>query len=54
MADRVSPKGYSLAQIVLHWTIAVLVVVQLLVNEDIQEAYKDRDDREPFEIETGA
>ncbi|HEV2514205.1 MAG TPA: cytochrome b/b6 domain-containing protein [Devosia sp.] len=54
MADRVAPKGYSLAQIVLHWTIAALVVVQLLVNEDIQDAFKDRTDGEPFEGETGA
>ena len=54
MATRVAPQGYSLLQIVLHWTIAALVIFQLLVNEDIQDAFKDRSDNEPFDGETGA
>lgn len=54
MADRVAPRGYSLAQIVLHWTIAALVVLQLVVNEDVQDAFKDRSDSRPFDGEPGA
>lgn len=36
------PRGYSLIQIVLHWTIAALVIVQLFVNEGMQHAFFDR------------
>ncbi len=54
MAARVAPKGYSVLQIVLHWTIAALVIFQLLVNDDVQDAFKDRSDHEPFEGEIGA
>jgi len=54
MTRRVAPKGYSLLQIVLHWTIAALVIFQLLVNEDVQDAFKDRSDNEPIDGETGA
>ena len=36
------PKGYSRIQIVLHWTIAALVIVQLFVNEAMQHAFADR------------
>jgi len=36
------PKGYSTIQIVLHWTIAALVVFQLFVNEAMQHAFSDR------------
>jgi cytochrome b561 len=43
MADR---KGYSLPQIALHWTIAALVLVQLLFNEGMQEAWDAREDGE--------
>lgn len=42
MTKRVGPKGYSQVQIVLHWTIAALVVFQLTVNEGVQDAFKDR------------
>jgi cytochrome b561 len=42
MSKRVAPQGYSLAQIVLHWTITALVVFQLTVNEGVQDAFKDR------------
>ncbi len=34
--------GYSALQVVLHWTIAALVVFQLLVNEGMQDAFDDR------------
>lgn len=54
MRARVAPKGYSGLQIVLHWIIAALVVVQLLVNDDIQDAFKERSDGEPFDGEIGA
>jgi cytochrome b561 len=37
-------KGYSLLQIVLHWTIAVLVLVQLIFNEGMEEAWDARED----------
>ena len=42
MTTSVTPRGYSLLQIVLHWTIAALVVFQLSVNEGVQDAFKDR------------
>jgi cytochrome b561 len=35
-------RGYSLTQIVLHWVIAALVVVQLLFNDPIQEAFDNQ------------
>jgi cytochrome b561 len=54
MTRRTAPAGYSLLQIILHWTIAALVVFQLLVNEDVQDAFKSRSDGEPFDSETGA
>jgi len=54
MTRRIAPKGYSLLQIVLHWTIAALVVLQLLVNESIQNEFKSRSDGETFDIEAGA
>jgi len=34
------PAGYSGTQIVLHWTIAVLIVLQLIIGEDIKPAYR--------------
>jgi cytochrome b561 len=39
-------QGYSLPQIVLHWTIAALVVFQLVFNKPMQEAFDDRMDGE--------
>lgn len=54
MTRRTAPSGYSRLQIILHWTIAALVVLQLLVNEDVQDAFKSRSDGEPFDGETGA
>jgi cytochrome b561 len=41
-----SPEGYSFAQIVLHWTIAALIVFQLAFNRPMQEAFDDRMDGE--------
>jgi cytochrome b561 len=37
-----APDSYSTLQIALHWTIAVLVVVQLAVNADMREAFRRR------------
>ncbi len=37
-----APHGYSRLQIVLHWTIAALVVVQLVYNEPMQRAFYER------------
>ncbi|RYH12587.1 MAG: cytochrome b [Alphaproteobacteria bacterium] len=54
LTRRVAPQGYSLLQIVLHWTIAALVIFQLSVNEDVQDAFKERSDNEPIDGETGA
>lgn len=50
----VAPKGYSLLQIVLHWTIAALVVFQLGFNESVQDAFRDRLDGMGESPETGA
>lgn len=35
-------RGYSALQIALHWIIAGLVVMQLLVNEEVRAAFRDR------------
>jgi Cytochrome B561 len=36
------PARYSRLQIALHWTIAVLILVQLTVNADMQRAFAHR------------
>lgn len=46
--------GYSLAQIVLHWTIAALVIFQLVFNRPMQEAFDDRMDGETSDQMLGA
>ena len=38
------PKGYSRIQIVLHWTIAALVIFQLLVHDGMEDAWDDFED----------
>jgi cytochrome b561 len=43
------PRGYSLIQIILHWTIAALVIFQLFVNDGMQHAFDDRMDGELVE-----
>lgn len=48
------PKGYSPIQVTLHWTIAALVIFQLLVNEAMQHAFADRLDGERIEEMGGA
>ena len=48
------PRGYSLTQIVLHWTIAALVIFQLFVNEAMQHAFADRLDGGQAEDQAGA
>jgi cytochrome b561 len=40
------PQGYSIVQIILHWTIAALIVLQLVVNEGVQRAFDSRLDGE--------
>ena len=35
-----SPAGFTATQIILHWTIAGLIVLQLLLGEDIKPAYR--------------
>lgn len=37
-----APSGYSRLQIVLHWIVAALIVVQLTVNDDMQQAFAQR------------
>ncbi len=54
MKSRVAPKGYSRLQIALHWTIAALVVFQLSVNEDVQDAFKDKAEGRVGDDEIGA
>jgi cytochrome b561 len=49
-----APKGYSLLQVVLHWTIAALVTTQLVFNDDVEEAFDDRMDGDPVETMSGA
>ncbi|QDZ10675.1 cytochrome b [Devosia ginsengisoli] len=48
------PRGYSRIQIVLHWTIAALVIFQLFVNEAMQHAFADQLDGKQVEDENGA
>lgn len=54
MSERPAPKGYSLAQIVLHWTIAALVIFQLVFNKPMQEAFDDRMDGDATDEMLGA
>ena len=49
-----APKGYSALQIILHWTIAALVIFQLVVNEAMQDAFDDRIDGDRVEDFPGA
>lgn len=53
-AQRAPVRGYSLVQIALHWTVALLVFVQLVFNEPIQEAFDDRLDGDPTDAMGGA
>jgi cytochrome b561 len=48
------PRGYSRIQIMLHWTIAALVIFQLFVNESVQHAFSDRLDGEKIDEIAGA
>ena len=36
----VRPKGYSMMQIMLHWSVATLVVFQFFINDEIGEAWR--------------
>ena len=37
-----APRDYSRMQVTLHWVIAALIVVQLTVNADMQQAFAQR------------
>jgi cytochrome b561 len=37
-----APRDYSRMQVFLHWAIAVLIVVQLTINADMQQAFAQR------------
>ena len=49
-----APKNYSNLQIALHWIIASLIVFQLVVNEPMQDAFRNRLADEPTEAMAGA
>ena len=40
MKAEYSPAGFTATQIILHWTIAALIVFQLVLGEDIKPAYR--------------
>lgn len=48
------PQGYSALQIGLHWAIAGLIFFQLLVNDGMQHAFRDRMEGELVEHGTWA
>ena len=35
------PQGYSRLQIALHWVVAALIVMQVLLSDGIKDAYRD-------------
>ena len=35
------PQGYSRLQIALHWAVAALIVMQVLLSDGIKDAYRD-------------
>lgn len=37
-----APAGYSRLQIALHWTTVALILAQLVVNEDMRSAFRER------------
>ncbi len=39
---RTAPGRYSRAQVILHWTTVGLVFMQLVVNDEIRRAFRDR------------
>ena len=41
MREGTGPSHYSWLQIALHWTIAALVIFQLVVNSGMQNAFDD-------------
>jgi len=47
------PERYSGLQIGLHWTIAALVILQLVYNEPMQRAFDDRVDMGSLALPTG-
>jgi cytochrome b561 len=54
-SDReVAPKGYSRTQVALHWIIAALILVQLVFNDPIQDAFDDRVDGDRMDEFGGA
>jgi cytochrome b561 len=48
------PAAYSRLQVILHWSIAALIVVQLAYNAPMQAAFDDRLDGERGSVAAGA
>lgn len=47
-------RGYALIQIILHWTIAAMIVFQLLVNSEMQDAFDTRLEQGLYPPQPGA
>jgi cytochrome b561 len=45
------PRGYSLLQVALHWTIVVLIAFQLLFHDAIGDVFDDRMDGDAIRAE---
>lgn len=45
------PKGYSSAQVALHWAIVILIILQLLFHDAIEDAFGDRMDGDAVRAE---
>lgn len=45
------PQGYSRLQVVLHWTIVVLITLQITFREAIEDAFDDRIDGDAVRAE---
>ena len=48
------PRRYSRLQIVLHWGVAALIVMQLTINSDMQQAFAQRLSGGPLPADFGA
>lgn len=48
-----APKGYSLAQIRLHWIVAALILLQILFREPMAEAWDARREGGPVALSAG-
>jgi cytochrome b561 len=41
MAEAAGPRGYSRTQLILHWTVAALVLVQFFLGDHMEDAWKE-------------